>query len=52
MVPVENVLFEQLKAKPGGQLVEITGTASEKTINMALCELPSDQWVIVYITES
>lgn len=42
MIPHEAVLVEQLKSKPGGQLVEVTGTVADKSISMLLCELPSE----------
>lgn len=42
LIPHEAVLVEQLKSKPGGQLVEVTGPVGEKTASMMLCELPSE----------
>jgi len=42
MIACEVVLVDQLKSKPGGQLVEVTGTVAEKTVNMMLCEMPSE----------
>ena len=42
MIAHEVVLVEQLKSKPGGQLVEVTGTHADKTINIMLCEMPSE----------
>jgi hypothetical protein len=42
MVDPEKVLVDQLKSKPGGQIVEVKGTVAEKTVSLALVELPSE----------
>ena len=52
LIPPEGVLVDQLKSKPGGQLVEVTGSAGDKSVSLVLCELPSEQWVLVFFSES
>ena len=44
--------MEQLKSKLGGQLVECVPINDEthKT-KMVLCELPNENWVMVYYSE-
>ena len=48
----EKILVDQLKSKPGGQIVEVKGTVAEKQICMALVELPSENWVLICFTEA
>jgi len=43
----EQVLIDQLRSKPGGQLVECTCGAAK----MVLCELQSEAWVMVAFAE-
>ena len=52
MIPTENVLIDQLKTKPGGQIVEITGVLADKAYSIALLELQSEQWVLVFVSEA
>lgn len=48
----EQVLVDQLKSKPGGQLVECLPTSEDGSgPKFVLCELPSEQWVIVFLSE-
>lgn len=44
MIPCEQIMIDQLKSKPGGQIVEFTGDG----VSLALLELPSEQQVLVY----
>ena len=50
-VDPEKILVDQLKSKPGGQIVEMKGTVADKTISLGLLELPSEQWVLISFTE-
>lgn len=38
----EKILLDQLKSKPGGQIVEVKGTVADKTVSLALLELPTE----------
>ena len=51
MLTPEQVLVDQLKSKPGGQLVECVPVGEEVTSKMVLCELPSESWVIVFYVD-
>lgn len=44
MIPCEQIMIDQLKSKPGGQIVEFEGDG----VQVALLELPTEQQVIVY----
>jgi len=48
LIPQENILVEQLRSKIGGQLVEVKANLGEKEVLLGLCELPSEQWVLVF----
>ena len=50
-VASENILVEQLREKPGGQLVEATHTVGDKVYSALICELPSEVWVLVAYAE-
>ena len=43
----EQILVDQLRARPGGQLVECCSA----TVKLVLCELQSEQWVLVHFSE-
>mmetsp|Transcript_32417 Transcript_32417/g.23950 ORF Transcript_32417/g.23950 Transcript_32417/m.23950 type:complete len:141 (-) Transcript_32417:37-459(-) len=52
LLPKENILIEQLREKPGGQLVEVQHQVNDKVNFVAvLCDLPSENWVLVYYAE-
>ena len=51
LIPQQNVLVEQLREKPGGQLVEVTHTLNDKLFAAMICELPNENWVLVYYSE-
>jgi hypothetical protein len=36
-----------MRSKKGGQLAEIEATVAEKVMQFVICELPTDQWVLV-----
>ena len=35
--------------KKGGHIVELEGVLGEKTVQLALCELPNEQWVLAAV---
>jgi hypothetical protein len=43
----EQILVDQLRNKPGGQLVEYTSSLAK----MVLCQLPNEAWVCVMFAE-
>lgn len=45
------ILVEQMRSKPGGQLIEIEATVAEKPMQLVLIELPTEQWLVVTCTE-
>lgn len=47
----DSILIEQMRQKKGGQIVEIEATIADKNWMLALCELASEQWVLVYYGE-
>ena len=51
MLEPSMILVEQLRSKIGGQLVEIEVAVAEKTILMTICELPTEQWVIIKVED-
>ena len=51
LISAEQVLIEQLKNKPGGQLVECTPVSADGGTKIVLCELPSENWAIVHVSE-
>jgi hypothetical protein len=51
MLGADQILVDQLKSKPGGQLVECVPTGEEGGTKVVLCELPAENWVIVYFAE-
>lgn len=51
LIPQTNVHCEQLREKPGGQLVEVTTQVADKNFVSVLCELPNENWVMVYYAE-
>lgn len=44
----ETILIEQMRTKKGGQIVEIEAIVADKPIFLAICELPAEQWVLLY----
>jgi hypothetical protein len=36
-----------MRSKLGGQLVEVDAVLADKTFTVALCELPSENWVMI-----
>ena len=51
LIPSTNVLAEQLREKPGGQLVEVVNQVNDKNFVAVLCELPNENWVLVFYAE-
>lgn len=51
ILPVESILVEQLRSKPGGQLLEVEATVGDKNMQLVLIETPSEQWQIVMCSE-
>ena len=51
LIPTTNVLVDQLREKPGGQLVEVQHQVGDKMYSLVLCELPSEAWVMTYYSE-
>ena len=51
LITADHILVDQLKSKPGGQLVECLPLSEDGGPKLVLCELPSEQWVIVYYAE-
>jgi hypothetical protein len=47
----ESILVEQLRQKKGGQIVELEATVGDKNLMMAICELATEQWALVYCGE-
>lgn len=47
----DSILIEQLRSKKGGQIVELEASVADKNWLMALCELPTEQWVLLYVGE-
>lgn len=47
----ESILVEQMRQKKGGQVVELEATVADKNWMLALCELATEQWVLVYCGE-
>ena len=45
------ILVEQMRSKPGGQLVEIDVTVADKVIQLVLCELQTEQWTILKVED-
>ena len=45
------ILVEQMRSKPGGQLIEIEVTVAEKVIQVVICELSSGQWNIIKVED-
>lgn len=43
----EAILVEQMRQKLGGQIVEIDAVIADKTMTIAICELPNESWVLV-----
>lgn len=43
----EAILVDQLRAKRGGQLAEFETSCGQKKYRFAICQLPSEKWVIV-----
>jgi hypothetical protein len=52
LIESEKILVDQLKSKPGGQIVEVRGTAGDKKVSMSLLELPSENWVVLFFSEA
>lgn len=51
VIKQESILVDQLRVKKGGQIVEFETAFAEKTLHVALCQLPTDQWVLVHCSE-
>lgn len=51
LLPAGNILVEQLREKPGGQLVEVQSQVGDKNFVTVLCELPNENWVLAYYAE-
>ena len=51
VIPSASILVEQMRSKLGGQLVEVESMLAEKTFQLVICELPSEQWVIINCAE-
>lgn len=43
-----NIQVEQLRDKAGGQLIEVTNHVNDKNYVSVLCELPNENWALVY----
>lgn len=51
LIPAGNIHCEQLREKPGGQLVEVSTQVADKNFVSVLCELPNENWVLAYYAE-
>jgi hypothetical protein len=40
-----------MRKKEGGQMAEIEATVAEKVMQLVICELASEQWVLVHCGE-
>ena len=47
----DSILTEQLRQKKGGQIVELEASIADKNWVIALCELATEQWALVYCGE-
>ena len=52
-ISADSILAEQLRDKPGGQIVEIEGNYTHpkegvKNLAVTLCQLPNENWALVH----
>ena len=51
VLPQNQILVEQMRSKPGGQLIEIEVPVADKLIQMVICELANEQWTIIRVED-
>ena len=51
LINSHHINVEQLRDKAGGQLIEVTSHIGDKNFASILCELPNENWALVYYAE-
>lgn len=47
LLKIDSIVVEQMRSKLGGQIAEIDGTVGDKPMTIAICELPTEHWVLL-----